>query len=123
MRACERPKPNSLKNPARGTVTGYPVEPTVAPLPEKVLGAMTRSSFPKCARETCLETNMTSLHSQVCKYVICIVQYVRDKLKVNKTYAFLPFLSFPRRRESSIWPFFNALDSRSPPSRGQASRE
>src|SRR3990167_6294032 len=56
---------------------------------------------------------MISLHSQVCKYVICIVQYVRDKLKVNKTYAFLPFLSFPRRRESSIWPFFNALDSRS----------
>src|SRR3989338_1090101 len=29
-----------------------------------------------------------------------------------RTYAFLPFLSFPRRRESSIWPFFNALDSR-----------
>src|SRR3989338_7490140 len=47
----------------------------------------------------------------------------RDQGNCNRTYAFRHFLSFPRRRESSIWPFFNALDSRSPPSRGQASRE
>src|SRR3989344_6020269 len=35
-----------------------------------------------------------------------------SRLNLIRTYAFLPFLSFPRRRESSIWPFFNALDSR-----------
>ena len=41
----------------------------------------------------------------------------------TRTYAIHTFLSFPRRRESSIEPLNEALDSRSPPSRGQASRE
>ena len=41
----------------------------------------------------------------------------------NRTYALHAFLSFPRRRESSNKDFLKAPDSRSPPSRGQASRE